>query len=77
MDETETCGRDYKRHVLDIPLDERLDRCQDGVCKIDSPHDLRPSEFHHGAFTREPLPANDQIDYRTGRVTETADLRND
>ena len=77
MDETETCGRDYKRHVLDIPLDERLDRCQDGVCKIDSPHDLRPSEFHHGAVTREPLPANDRIDYRTGRVNETADLTND
>ena len=73
MDETDS----NKRHVIEIPLDERRDRCQDGVCKIDSPPDLRPSEFHHGACTREPLPANDQIDYRTGRVNETADLTND
>ena len=73
MDETDSS----KRHVIEIPLDERQDRCQDGICKIDSPLDLRPNEFHYGAPTREPLPAKDQVDFRTGRVNETADLTND
>ena len=46
-----------KRHVIEIPLDERRDRCQDMEYKMDSPPDVKPDIFQNGVFKRKSPPA--------------------
>ena len=41
------------------------------ACKIDSPPDIRPDRFKHGACKRNSPPTQEEIDSITGRVIET------
>ena len=41
------------------------------ACKIDSPPDVRPDRFNHGACKRNSPPTQEEIDSITGRVIET------